>query len=74
MGLRTGDPVGLQSSGKGLGMAGSEAGRSWCSSCRCLQRETHSCLSERVTLGYLNNHGCHFGIIIMTTILFSPKK
>ena len=31
MGLRMGEPEGLQSSGKGLGMAGSEDGRTWCS-------------------------------------------
>lgn len=45
MGLRMGEPAGLQSSGKGLGMAGREAGRSCCSSCRHLQRETHTLMS-----------------------------
>lgn len=46
MGLSTGEPAGLQSSGKGLGMAGKEAGRSCCSSCRHLQRETHTLMSN----------------------------
>lgn len=45
MGLRTGEPAGLHSSGNGLGIAGSEAGRSCCSSCRHLQRETHTLVS-----------------------------
>lgn len=42
MGLRTGEPAGLQSSGKGFGMAGREAGRNCCSSRRHLQGATNA--------------------------------
>lgn len=42
MGLRTGEPAGLHSSGKGFGMAGREAGRSCCSSRRHLQGATNA--------------------------------
>lgn len=47
VGLGSGDPAGLQSSGNGLGMAGREAGRSLCCSCRHLQRETFTHQSPR---------------------------
>ena len=42
VGLRTGEPAGLQSSGKGFGMAGREAGRNCCSSRRHLQAATNA--------------------------------
>lgn len=42
VGLRTGEPAGLQSSGKGFGMAGREAGRNCCSSRRHLQEATNA--------------------------------
>lgn len=68
MGLRMGEPAGLQSSGKGLGMAGREAGRRCCSSCRHLQGETHTLMSlpwltsEILTILCGHGDGCHLGI------------
>ncbi len=56
MGLRTGEPAGLHSSGNGLGMAGREAGRSCCSSCRHLQRETHTLMTQ----SWLINEGLQY--------------
>lgn len=74
MGLSTGEPAGLQSSGKGFGMAGREAGRSCCSSCRHLQRETHTLMSKpslingRLTLLFT------YSVILGIIWVFRPRS